>query len=258
LLHFIVLGGALFAIDHVVDSQRDDPRRIVYTSESDKEIRALFKASSGREPRAAEARALRQAWLDNEVLYREGLALQVDKGDPTIRDRVIFKALSVIDADVQRPPVDDAVLRSWFESYRAKYDEPPRFDFQEAVPAGERSEVVIAALVEQLNRGGGGEIDASLRVFKGRPRANLDDSYGEAFTRGLSAAPQGQWRSLLGRDGWRAVRLDGVSAGRPARFEVVRPLVLQDWTDQAMAEQRTAAVRTLAKKYTVVNEGIAP
>ena len=34
-------------------------------------------------------------WLDNEVLYREGLALQVDKGDPAIRERVIFKALSL-------------------------------------------------------------------------------------------------------------------------------------------------------------------
>ena len=52
-------------------------------------------------PNAAELAALRQVWLDNEVLYREGLALAVDKGDSAIRERVIFKALSVVDTGVR-------------------------------------------------------------------------------------------------------------------------------------------------------------
>ncbi len=56
-----------------------------------------------------------RVWLDNEVLYREGLALQLDKGDTAIRERVIFKALSVIDASVKLPPVDESTLREWFE-----------------------------------------------------------------------------------------------------------------------------------------------
>ena len=84
-------------------------------------------------------------WLDNEVLYREGLALRLDKGDTAIRERVIFKALSVVDAGIKLPPVDDAVLREWFEKNRAKYDEPARYDFQEAVLAGERSEAAVRA-----------------------------------------------------------------------------------------------------------------
>jgi hypothetical protein len=34
-------------------------------------------------------------------------------------------------------------------------------------------------------------------------------------------------------------------------------VVLQDWTDAVMAEQRSAAVRALAKKYTVKIEAVA-
>jgi hypothetical protein len=34
--------------------------------------------------------------------------------------------------------------------------------------------------------------------------------------------------------------------------------VLQDWIDSVMAEQRTAAVRTLAKKYSVEYEAATP
>ena len=95
-----------------------------------------FKAARGHEPNKEELAALRRVWLDNEVLYREGLALQVDKGDPAIRERVIFKALSVVDSNVKLPPPDEKVLRQWFESHRDKYDEPPRYDFEEAALSG--------------------------------------------------------------------------------------------------------------------------
>ena len=258
LLHFLLAGAALFAADHLLIARQDDPHRIVMSKADDADIRAMFQASRGRQPDAAETRALRQAWLDNEVLYREGLALQMDKGDPTIRERVIFKALSMIDASVVRPPLDDAVLRTWFEAHRGKYDEPARFDFDEAVPPGERSEAAIRALVAQLNRGSGGEVDASLRVFKGRPQANLEESYGADFEAELRAAQPEVWTAIRTRDGWRAMRLRAISPGRRAEYASVRNAVVQDWTDAVMAEKRTAAVRELAKKYHAQIEGVTP
>jgi hypothetical protein len=250
LLHFLVVGGLLLAADHFI-AGGDDPRVIVVGAEVDNEAKQLFRASRGREPSADELEALRRVWLDNEVLYREGLALQVDRGDAAIRERVIFKALSVVDANVKLPPFDDALLRRWFESQRAKYDEPTRFDFQEAVLAGDTSEAAVRSFVVALNGGLPGDARAGLRVFKGRPYANLVQSYGAGFARALEQAPLGEWRAEPTRDGWRAIRLDGVVAPKPASFEALRGVVLQDWTDATLAEQRSAAVRLMAKKYTV-------
>ncbi len=119
----------------------------------DNQARQVFKAARGHEPDEAELYSLRKIWLDNEVLYREGLALQVDKGDPAIRDRVIFKALSMVDAGLKLPPVDDKVLREWFERNRVKYDEPARYDFEEAVLAGDTSEAAIRNFTASLNAG---------------------------------------------------------------------------------------------------------
>src|SRR5688500_11935385 len=104
LLHFIVLGALLFGVDHFIAGQSDDPHTIVLDATVDNEAKQIFEASRGRAPNAEELRALRQVWLDNEVLYREGLALELDRGDKAIRERVIFKALSVIDAGTKRPP----------------------------------------------------------------------------------------------------------------------------------------------------------
>ena len=47
------------------------------------------------------------------------------------------------------------------------------------------------------------------------------------------------------------IRLKSMTAPMPAAFEDLGGVVLQDWTDAVMAEQRSAAVRALAKKYTV-------
>lgn len=252
LLHFILLGAVLFGIDHLISSRAADPLTIVMGAEVDNEARQVFKASRGRDPNAEELTALRRVWLDNEVLYREGLALQVDRGDTAIRERVIFKALSVVDANVKLPPFDDKLLRDWFEAHRVKYDEPARYDFQEAVLTGDNSEGALRAFVDALNAGTPpDDASAGLRVFKGRPRSNLEQSYGTEFANAIDAARPGVWQALLTRDGLRAIRLESISASKPAVFEQLRGVVLQDWTDAVMSEQRSAAVSALTKKYKV-------
>ena len=252
LLHFLLLGGLVLAADRLMLARADDPRAIVVDAQVDAQASGLFKAARGRAPDAGELAALRQAWLDNEVLYREGLALQVDKGDPAIRERVIFKALSVVDASVKLPAVDDQALRAWFESHRAKYDDPARLDFQEAVLAGGSAEAAARAFAQRLNAGlAAGDADAGLRVFKGRPYANLAQSYGVDFATALQAAPTARWQALHAADGWRVVRLDRFAPARPADFKTLRPVVLQDWTDATLSEQRSAAVHALARKYAI-------
>jgi hypothetical protein len=251
LLHFVMLGGLLFAMDYAIVGRDDDARAIVIDGAVDAEAREVFEEARGYEPDEDELYALRRVWLDNEVLYREGLALQLDKGDRAIRDRVVFKALSMIEAELKPPPYDDELLRKWFEQNRVKYDEPARFDFQEAVLAADVSEGGLRAFVDALNGGAPGDAEAGLRVFTDRPRENLVQSYGQEFTAALEASPPGQWVALPSTVGLRVVRLESVSAPAPADFENLRGVVLQDWTDATMAEQRTAAVRALAKKYTV-------
>lgn len=255
LLHFLLLGALLFAIDYAISGKAYDPHTIVVDASVDSQAIEIFQASRGRPPTEAELKVLRQRWIDNEVLYREGLALQVDKGDENIRERVIFKALSIIEASLKLPPYDDKMLRAWFEERRAKYDEPARYDFQEAVLAGDNSEAAMRAFVAALNSGTPpDDAQAGLRVFKTRPEPTIVQSYGEAFAEALKKARPDEWTALQAKSGWHAIRLTAVTAARPADYEVLRGIVLQDWTDQRMAELRTEAVRGQARKYTIKME----
>lgn len=251
LLHFALLGGALFLVDHTLFSKADDGRSIVVGGEVNSEAIHTFEKARGRAPNEQELEALHRVWLDNEVLYREGLALGVDKGDPAIRERVIFKALSVVDSNVKVPPASEKVLRAWFDGHRDKYDEPARYDFEEAALSGDSSEAAVRQFVSALNDGTPGDAKAGLRVFKARPLPTLVESYGPEFAKALDESKPGSWHALATRDGFRAIRLNSLTPPKPAVFEVVRGIVLHDWTDATASEQRTAAVRALKKKYTI-------
>ena len=180
------------AIDQFLVGRAGDPHVIVVSADVDREAIETFKAARGHDPNNEELAALRRVWLDNEILYREGLAMQVDKGDQAIRERVIFKALSVIDSNVkvlQRPTTRFFVPGS--RAHRAKYDEPGRYDFEEAALSGTNAEAAVRAFVEALNAGTPGDAKAGLRVFKGRPQSNVVQSYGAEFAKALVAIEAG-------------------------------------------------------------------
>jgi hypothetical protein len=255
LLHFVVLGGLVFAADHALREEDQDPHLIVVGPEVDEQARALFRNAQGRDPSERELATLRERWVDNEVLYREGLALRLDQGDPTLRERVIFKALNVIESNLKLPKSDEATLEAWFERHRDKYDEPARFDFVEAVIAGrDHSPEAADRFAAVLNEGGEADVQSGLRVFKLRPRNTIVESFGPAFAEALERAPLGKWLVIVSKDGPRVVRVAQRQPGQPAEFEEIRVQVRQDWEDEQAQELRTSAVRELGKKYEIRNQ----
>jgi nitrous oxide reductase accessory protein NosL len=250
LLHFVLFGGLVFAADHVIRSQREDPLEIVVGPEVDGEARATFRKARDREPTPSELQVLRERWVANEVLYREGLALRLDRGDTTLRERIIFKALNVIESNIELPELDEPALREWFDARRDRYGSEARFDFSEAVPTDRREETA-RRFVAALNGGAAADVESGLRIFEGRPRASIVDAFGAEFTDALEQAPVGSWQALPSNAGVRVVRLEAREPGEGARFDDVRSQVLQDWKDEKAQERRTAAVRELTSKYVV-------
>ena len=256
LSHFVLLGALVFGIDHGLAARDAKPNVIEVGPDILREAGAIFKAGMGREPSAAELQVLRARWIDNEVLYREGLALRVDQGDAAIRERVIFKALNVMQANLVLPAVDEPGLRAWFEQHRANYDTPARIDFLEAVLIGDKGAQAAGALAAALNSGVQSDAQknsqSGLRIFKARPRDTLVTSYGAGFADALDNLPPSTWSVLPSKEGLRVVRLDAIVAGTVASYDDLAQRIYQDWKDATMQQLRTVAVRKLGQKYTVI------
>lgn len=91
LVQFLLLGSLIFAADHWLLDRGDLPARPVIEISADQ--RAAFRrsalASSGRLPEAAELRALIDAEVAEEMLYREALALDLPRRDEVVRRRLV-------------------------------------------------------------------------------------------------------------------------------------------------------------------------
>ena len=251
LLHFLLLGLVLFGADHVLNARRADPQVITVGADVESEVREIFVAGMKREPTPGDMKKLTDRWVDNEILYREGLALGLDRGDSTIRERVIFKAMSITRGGLNLPKIEEATLRAWFEARHERYDMPARYDFMEAVVIGDSTPEALQTFAVALNGKGQSDTQSDLRVFKDRPHANLVESYGAEFATALAGLTPGEWHAVPSASGLRLVRLEALKPGTVAKFEDMSDVVLQDWKDDTMAQLITDSVREMGKKYTI-------
>lgn len=257
LLHFLILGAAIFGVDQWRNAGSETASDIVVTAKVQQEAKAIFESGMKREPKPEELKVLLDRWVDNEILYREGLQLGLDRGDSGIRDRVIFKAMSVTQAGIVLPEVDEAGLKAWFESNRERYDTPARFDFLEAaVPSDTKLEALQRFAVALNSNQDEPGIESSLRVFRDRPRSNLLQSYGKEFTEAIEQLKPGQWQVLLSNDGPRVIRLETLKLAVAADFEAVKVKLYQDWKDEMTSQRSKELIREMGKKYQIRQESM--
>jgi hypothetical protein len=90
LLHFLILGALLFIGQRWFFPQVEPPPApITLSEESAERIRREWLARSGRLPDAREWQALRREALNDELLYREALALGLHENDALVARRLI-------------------------------------------------------------------------------------------------------------------------------------------------------------------------
>ena len=85
LLHFLAIGLALFLLyGHVSPGDSDSHRIVISQSQLDDMVRQ-YQSTWTRSPTSAETRRLIDAYVHDEIVYREGLSMGLDKDDDVIK-----------------------------------------------------------------------------------------------------------------------------------------------------------------------------
>lgn len=255
LLHFALLGGLIFLIDGTLAPEEAAERRIEVTPAVEEELSGYFLRAQGRSPSAAELDGLVDRWIAEEVLYREGLAMGLERGDEIIRDRIVQRMNAVLENTTVVDPADEQTLRAWFEARRDRFDRPARYDFvTKQVRGGKAAAQAEAAALQRAMETGEGAVQPQgpLAHFSQRPGPNVSALFGVDFTAALESLPEYEWHALEAQNGWHLVRLDGIWPAEPATFEAVRDAVAADWRRSALAEEAAARLSELTTRYRVV------
>ncbi|MFL5281523.1 MAG: peptidyl-prolyl cis-trans isomerase [Rhodopila sp.] len=239
----------IFAADRVVHPPPDDQHTIVVTKALRDSFIEGFDEDKEKAPTQAELTQMIDGWVASEILYREGKAMGVERGDDTIRDRIAFKLQLMIFNEINIPPATDVQLRQWFDVNRGRFDEPERVGFYITAPM---SEANARAQLEAMRAGiESPEMRRQARAVLARPVDTLSASFGETFRESLLALPTGQWSVIQSREGWHLVRLDSHRPKQPAVFEEVRDSAERQYHTEETRKRAWEAVIRLKTKYTV-------
>ena len=249
LLHFLALGGLIFAADAILHPPAKDEKVITVTKALRQSFIDTFDEDKQRTPSEAELQKMVEAWVASEILYREGKALGVDRGDEMIRDRVAFKLQYLIFDQVRVPKPSEEQLRAWFTENHARFDEPERVSFLITPPSDEAT--AKRHLDDIREQRESEELRDQTRAILDRPVPSLSAAFGDQFGEGLLKLSTQQWTVLQSKDGWHVVRLDARTPGAPAKFEDLRDDAAKIWHTEETRKQAWEAVSRLKANYTI-------
>lgn len=270
LVHFAILGAALFAIDGVTsrdeEADRGEPRQpfavptdpIVVDEAVRSTLSEQWAKTHPAPPTDDELDALVERWIDDEVLYREGLARGLADGDALVRERVAAQMAYVLQSRLVIPTPDDDELRAWFEARADRYADPDRVDFTQVFVEGRddaaeaKARELLRLLVDGADPAGLGDTFAGGRRFRGRRIAELSERFGDAFTAGLATQAVGTWALRRSAAGVHLVRIDRRTAARAPDFDAMADAVRHDWQAEQRANAMAAAEAELRTRWEIV------
>ncbi len=270
LVHFALIGVGLFVADAALsnDEAPSSAREAVDPERAPIVVDAAVRAALTEEwsrthpepPTPAELDALVQRFIDEEVLYREGLARGLAENDPQIRARVASQMHYVLQSRVNVPTPDDAELRAWFEANAERFARPERVDFTQVFVAGDdpdadaRATELLRVLQGGADPNGLGDTFAGGRRFRARRLEDVRARFGDAFAEGVATQPEQAWTLLPSPHGKHIVRVDRRTSASTAEFESAREEVLHAWQEAARNDALEREKEALRSRWEVVIE----
>jgi hypothetical protein len=268
LVHFVLLGAALFAVWGLVERGGRGPApaaQIALTLDDLRQLQIVFAAQWKRAPTEPEMVALIENRLREEVLYREALALGLDKDDTIVRRRMAQKMQFLAeDVAAENEPTTDE-LRAWFAKNASTFEEPPRVTFRtlyfspdrRGARAREDAERALGKLAGRPGNWPGAAALADPFMFQDfmadRTPSEIARDFGPAFAKALFQQEPGAWRGPIESGyGWHLVYIESASAGRIPAFEEVEPEVKTAWLAERKASAWEEAYRKMRDRYTLV------
>ena len=264
----MLLGAALFAASRFVGpaSGKAAPNpQIVLTLADLQQLQIGFAAQWQRAPTPEELVGLVETRVKEEVLYREALAMGLDKDDTIVRRRMAQKMEFLAEdvAAAHEPTTDE--LKAWFGSNTKLFEQPARVTFRSLYFSPDRrgphaKEDAEKALPKLAGRPAGWPGAASLGdpfmmadYMADRTPDQIAKDFGPPFAKALLAQKAGAWTGPIGSGyGWHLVFVDSLTPSRIPTFEEVEPDVKTAWLATRKAEAWDQAYKKMRAKYDLV------
>jgi len=270
LFHFLLIGAGLFILyGWQADDDAARPDQIVFTEAEVDRLINLWERKWQRLPTQQELQGLIKQQIREEVLYREALAMGLDKDDMVVRRRMAQKMEFITNDLASLAEPGDAELQTYLEKHTDKFAIPGQISYSQVyLNANQRGDQVNAdaqKLLEELSQSNA-DIDISMAgdSFMGGYRFNDETDwqvariFGKDFTRQLFQVAVGEWLGPIESGyGLHLVRVDARTDSRQPTLDQVRDKVRVEWIAEQQRKMNEQLYLELRKRYEITIEGPA-
>ncbi len=271
LLVFLLLGGAIFALyQQIPNDYQPDNAEIMVTEGQIKGLLERFEKVRQRLPSEEEEDGLIQNYVREEILYREALALGLDKDDGIVRRRLNQKMdfLSEDLASLVEPSEQE--LQVYLAKHQDDYLKPSRFSFRQIYfntsKRGESAQSAALSLLAKLkaeDTSDNTSTDAMgdplmvAHQFEHETERGIQRALGADFLKALGEIDTRGWHGPISSGfGLHLVHIDEHTAGKVFELNEVREQVIRDWSAQKREQTNKIFYQNLRKRYTVKVENL--
>lgn len=248
LLHFLVLGALLFGAYAWLRPGESAQEEIRVSAAQIEHLVEQFRRTWQRSPDASELESLIDSYVREEVMYREGVALGLDRDDPVIRRRVHQKVGFLVENTASQEP-GEAQLQEYYAAHRDRFVAESRVSFAQVYVNPERADADRYArqVLAQLDRNARalddlGDPSLLPRELSDARETEVASALGETFMRDLRLLKIGAWQGpIRSAYGLHLVRLDARTEAQPLPFAQARDDVLREY----QTEQRQKAMEQM-------------
>lgn len=270
LLHFFIIGAAIFAVYYGVNQGNKLSDRtsfdILVTKGMVESLGDNFTRVWSRNPTEKELQGVIQDYIQEEVLYREALALGLDKNDTVIRRRLRQKMEFLSDEILQQYEPAEEELKTYFEQNKKLFEQEAQFSFTQVYLNPEKHKKTldqeVAKLLRRLeSKEDGADVNQLGDTILLEPTYDkssygvITGLFGKTFADEMLKLPPGKWEGPIHTGyGVHVVFLrERIDSGTP-EFKEVRGDVRNHWLTVHRKEAEIATFREMTKRYNVVVE----
>lgn len=263
LLHFLIAGFVVFWAG-LIYQQQTEVYRIIQTPERSAHLAQRYALQFGSAPDEATLQLIIRRDVDDEMLFREGMALGLDRDDEIVRRRIVQKMQFLLNDTSAPPEPTQLQLQNYYAANVHQYERPPEVTFSHAFfsddvpdsrPARTRAAISLGALEKSgANRAPDlGDPFPYRHDFAGYDPQQVSRLFGDTeLSRAVFTAPMGQWSGPFRSGyGWHLVHIDARRAASTPSFAEVRDAVRTAYLKDQQAKENAAAFSRLAARFTV-------
>ena len=269
LLQFLLLGSAIYVLFYFYGEPpaEEQDRTIVITSDYVNSLSASFAKRWSRPPTDEELLGLVSEFIRESMLYREALAMGLDKDDHVVRRRLAQKLEFLTNDLVNLTQPDDAVLQQYLVDNLEEFRGSDLLSLTQVfIDPDKRGDSVFAyadTLLENLQTQGAPTADTLEQgdrfmlqaVFQNAPEREIQRQMGKEFTDAVMQLEPGRWHGpVLSGYGMHLVYVaEHIVAADPVLADV-REQVLTEYTREQTENFNAEYLNVLRKRYTIISE----